>query len=351
MAIITPEELTKPKAVEPSTPVAAEGLPPASTPPQEPVNTSVTTETTDLEPINKVLQAMQAEGLTYGQAFDKYYPKPTRNTANEQTIRKQQKLAIFSDMLRLVTEGVGAAGGATIAQRDQRNPYAGLQARLMQEYSTYAKNMQDWQSKGVDAAMKDLQMRSDMYRNAPKTRTTVQNNDWDKAKFTEGQNLEKDKMKQAREIADKDREAANQRAAASAAASAENKDPKVTQLTFADGNGTAVIPNNAYKGLMSAAFQAMMSDPNFKSNSKEIEVINNDYSFEGKTSKIQAYVEQHAHESPAAQNLIRNNAQQYTRSTGVLAPSFEKNKEPSLSPGGDRLILPRKKTTGSLLPK
>jgi len=278
--------------------------------------TSVTTEKPDYAPVNEMLKAMQEQGMGFTQAFERFYPKPQANTANEDLIRKQQKTALFADMLRLVTEGVGASKGANVQQRDQRNPYATLQAKLAQEHTLYAKNISDWQAKGVDAAMKDVQFRADAYKNAPKVKTTVANNDWERSKFERTQKQRELEMANANKQKALDR--ANSTNNANISANGKTPpDPKETQLTFADNNGTAVIANNAHEGLMSAAYQALLNDPAYagKVDAKEIEAIKNDFSFEGKKAKIRAYVEQHAHESPAAQELIKANARSYTRTS------------------------------------
>jgi len=295
----------------------------------EATNTKVTsTDTSGVQDQTlQMLKAMKDQGLTYSQAFDKYYPKPTANTASEDLIRKQQKTALFADALRLVTDTVGAAKGATVYQRDQTKPYAALQNRLMQEHALFANNMADWQSKGVDSAMKGVSLSNDLYKanlqNAPKT--TIENNQWNRKKFEQEQQALKDK--QANDNKQKELDRKNHITTANIAhAGSGANDPKVTQLVFADNNGVAVVPNHKYEGLMSAAYQAMLTDPNYKGkiDSREIEAITNDYSFEGKKAKVREYVQQHAHESPAAQEIIKGNSDRYTRNN-VAAPAQTNN--------------------------
>lgn len=315
--------------------------------PQEPVNTSVTTEEADLSGVddatNRIIQGMKDEGLTYAQAYQKYYPKPVMNTPAIDSTRKLQKAALIADMIRLATEGVGAFAGSNISRRDSSQAQSALAQRLANEYNQYNKNLQEWQTKGVDAAMKDVQLRSDLYgrmlSNAPKKRTTVQDNAWDKEKFSKQQ-------AQTKEIADENREAANQRsknsiAAANtrAAATRDNsKKDNYVSVVFADNSGSASIPKDKEKSFYNAAYQAMLNDPAFAQagnrDAKEIERINNDFSFEGKSAKIKVYVDQYIHESPKALELLKSNAVEFNRKpaqSGNAAPWLKKtntNKAP-----------------------
>jgi hypothetical protein len=234
-------------------------------------NTTVTKETADYEPINDMLKAMQDQGMTYGQAFERYYPKPTANTGGEELIRKQQKTALFADMMRLVTEGVGANKGATVTQRDQRNPYTALQAKLAQEYAQYAKNMTDWQAKGVDVAMKDMQMRADLYKTAPKTKTTQEDKSWDRSKFDQEQQAGKDKMLNDNKQKALDRANARKIAAGHDATTRENKDPKTVEYilnaTVHDTNSgrnlpsrvTYSVPKSAEKSVVGNIYNEMVN--------------------------------------------------------------------------------------------
>lgn len=316
-------------------------------------NTSVTTETTDVSGVQdatmKMVKAMQDEGLTYSQAFEKFYPQPTRNTNTEADIRRRQKLATFSDMLRLAAEGIGAAKGATVQRRDQSQPHAGLAAKLAQEYATYSANLNEWQKKGVEAVMKDIQTAQDLHAknlaNAPKTRRTVEDNQWDREKFETQQAFDEKKLAQDKALADKDRAAANYRASVSAGGS----QPKQIEIVFADNNGTAVIDDRAADSLYNAAYRAMLDDPSFMNSgnkdAKQIEAINNDYTPEGKASKIKVYVDQHAHESPKALELIRDKSVKYTRSD---KPSQDKQ-----ATGGGKapwLVVPEPKQKSNKAP-
>lgn len=307
-------------------------------------NTSTTTETTDTSGVQdatmKMVQAMQNEGLTYSQAFEKFYPKPVRNTATEEDLRRRQKLALFSDMFRLATEGVGAFKGASIQKRDQSQPYAGLAGKLAQEYATYSAGLNEWQKKGVDAVMNDIKNANELYSknlaNAPKTRVTTEDKRWDREKFQTQQAFDEKKLKQDKDLADKDRKAANYRASVSAG----THEPKQTQIIFADNNGTALIDNKKVDSLYNSAYQAMLNDPTFMNSgnrdAKQIEAINNDYSFEGKAAKIKVYVDQHSHESPSALELIKKNAVSYTRADA--AP--QSTQSAPASPAAPWLVVP-----------
>lgn len=291
-------------------------------------NTSVTTETTDVSGVQdatmKMVKAMQDEGLTYSQAFEKFYPQPTRNTNTEADIRRRQKLATFSDMLRLAAEGIGAAKGATVQRRDQSQPHAGLAAKLAQEYATYSANLNEWQKKGVEAVMKDIQTAQDLHAknlaNAPKTRRTVEDNQWDREKFETQQAFDEKKLAQDKELADKDRGAANYRASVSAGGSQE---PKTILIPFPDNNGAYEINKDSRKEILVSAYQAMLDDPVFvkeRGAPADIEKMLNDYDGDTRAERMANFAIKNMHISPKAQALIRDNSVKYTRSDAMRQP-------------------------------
>lgn len=294
----------------------------ANAPAQQPgpnVNTSVTTEQVDADQVQEltsnIIKAMREQGLTYSQAYEKYYPRPTLNKEGVDHTQKLQKAAVIADMIRLATEGVGAFAGANINRRDSSALHNQLAARLMQQYAEYSKNMQDWQTKGVDAAMKDIQAANELYnRNlsaAPRTRTTVQDNAWDREKHRDDKMQQDKKLKQDKELA-ANANATRLRAANIAQEGKKNDPEKVTQIVFSDNSGYASIPKEREKSFYNAAYQAMLSDSTFRksgnTDAKMIESINNDYSFEGKAAKIRIYVDQYIHQSPQALELLKSNS-------------------------------------------
>lgn len=296
--------------------------------PVEPVNTSTSTESVDVSGVqdrtNQMIQAMRNEGLTYAQAFEKYNPKPVQSKGIQNT-QKLQKAAVIADMIRLATEGAGAFAGADV-QKNTTNTQGMLAQRLLQQYAEYNKNLQDWQAKGVDAAAKDVQLANKLYeRNlaaAPKTRTTVQDNAWDRKKHEED-------TKAANKRAEDANRAANQRAAqsnatriqaAQIAKEGRGDDEKgLTTIVLGDNSGSAKISKAAEKSFYNAAYQVMLNDPAFmnvgNATSKELQKINDDVSFEGKAAKIRVYVDQHLHESPKALELLQSNAVEFNRNT------------------------------------
>lgn len=291
-----------------------------------PVNTSTSTETVDVSGVqdatNNIIQSMRNEGLTYAQAYEKYNPKPTANQSGMQNTQKLQKAAVIADMIRLATEGAGAFAGANVQRRDT-NVQGALAQRLLQQYAEYDKNLRDWNAKGVDAAMKDVQLANKLYeRNlaaAPKTRTTVQDNAWDRKKHEEDKEVQREGIKAA------DKRAANANAtriqAANISKEGKNDDEKgLTTIVFGDNSGSAKISKAAEKSFYNAAYQAMLNDPAYKADGKDIQRITNDLSFEGQAGKIKVYVDQNIHKSPVALKLLEGNATEFNR-PGVSAPA------------------------------
>lgn len=293
--------------------------------PAVPVNTSTSTETVDVsgvqEATNKIMRSLREEGLGYAQAYEKYNPKPQVDKSGMQNTQKLQKAAVIADMIRLATEGVGAFAGANVQRRDS-NVQGALAQRLLQQYAEYDKNLKEWNAKGVDAAMKDVQLANKLYeRNlaaAPKTRTTVQDNAWDRQKHKE----DKDVQIQGIKAADKRAAAANATRIQAANISKQGKtdDEKgLTTIVFGDNSGSAKIPKAAEKSFYNAAYQAMLNDPAYKADGKDIERIKNDLSFEGQAGKIKVYVDQNIHKSPVALKLLEGNAAEFNRSQATTA--------------------------------
>lgn len=302
--------------------------------PVEPVNTSTSTESVDVSGVqdrtNQMIQAMRNEGLTYAQAFEKYNPKPVQSKGIQNT-QKLQKAAVIADMIRLATEGAGAFAGADV-QKNTTNTQGMLAQRLLQQYAEYNKNLQDWQAKGVDAAAKDVQLANKLYeRNlaaAPRTRTTVQDNAWDRQKHKE----DKDVQIQGIKAADKRAAAANATRiqAANISKEGKNDDEKgLTTIVFGDNSGSAKIPKAAEKSFYNAAYQAMLNDPAYKADGKDIERIKNDLSFEGQAGKIKVYVDQNIHKSPVALKLLQGNAAEFNRAPAPTAAP----QQPVFNPG------------------
>jgi hypothetical protein len=319
-----------------------------------PVNTSTSVESVDVSGVqdatNNIINSMREQGLTYAQAFEKYHAKPQLNQTGVDNTRKLQKAAVIADMIRLATEGVGAFAGANVQRRDSSQVQGQLANRLLQQYAEYNKNMQDWNTKGVDAAMKDVQLANKLYdRNlaaAPKTRTTTQDNAWDRAKHAEDKDVAREGITAANSRNSESIQAANKRAAAANAArlqaaqiakDAKNDEEKgLTTIVFGDNSGKAKISKAAEKSFYNAAYQAMLSDPTFKSTgnatAKEIEQINNDLSFEGKASKIRVYVDQHLHESPKALQLLQSNATSFERNVAPEQPQTRQSSGAGVAP-------------------
>lgn len=282
------------------------------------VNTSTTTETVDLSGVNdrtnQIIKSMQDEGLTYAQAYQKYNPKPVQDVDLAAQTRKAQKYALFSDMLRLTMEGIGASKGATVNRRDQSQPYSYLHNKLATELATYQKNLTEWQAKGVEAVMKDVQMRNDLYTKglstAPRTRTTVENKEWDRKRF-EIEQAQKDKeLKQRKEIADADRNAANFRDQNN------DKTEKFVDVPFVDNKGGYTLPKESATNILVATYEAMLQDPEFiqvKGSPAEIEKTLSDYDGSAKAERMRNFAIRNAHLSPKAQELLRKNAQSYSR--------------------------------------
>lgn len=309
---------------------------PANPAPAFPVNTSTSTETVDVSGVqdatNKIIQSMRNEGLTYAQAYEKYNPKPGVNQSGIQNTQKLQKAAVIADMIRLATEGVGAFAGANVPRRDSSQVQGALAQRLLQQYAEYDKNLKEWKAKGVDAAMKDVQLANKLYeRNlaaAPRTRTTVQDNAWDRQKHKE----DKDVQIQGIKAADKRAAAANATRiqAANISKEGKNDDEKgLTTIVFGDNSGSAKIPKAAEKSFYNAAYQAMLNDPAYKADGKDIDRIKNDLSFEGQAGKIKVYVDQNIHKSPVALKLLQGNAAEFNRAPAPTAAP----QQPVFNPG------------------
>lgn len=309
---------------------------PANPAPAVPVNTSTSTETVDVSGVqdvtNQIIRALRNEGLMYAQAYEKYNPKPTVDKSGMQNTQKLQKAAVIADMIRLATEGVGAFAGANVQRRDS-NVQGALAQRLLQQYAEYDKNLKEWSAKGVDAAMKDVQLANKLYeRNlaaAPRTRTTVQDNAWDRKKHEEDKEVQREGIQAANTRNRESINAANSRAAASNATriqaaniskEGKNDDEKgLTTIVFGDNSGSAKISKAAEKSFYNAAYQAMLNDPAYKADGKDIERIKNDLSFEGQAGKIKVYVDQNIHKSPVALKLLEGNATEFNRAPAPAA--------------------------------
>lgn len=280
-------------------------------------NTKVTT--TDVSGVQaqtmNMLKAMKDQGLTFADAFKRFYPQPTQNTDREKSIRAQQKAALFADALRLVAEGWGAKKGANVNVRDQRNPYASLQARLQQEYATYAKNMNDWRTKGVDAVMKDVQMGSDLYgknlANAPKT--TTETNDWNRQKFEEEQKRKSDEAAKARQFTAS--ENAKNRANATQNAQIAHSNTQDKDPVYTSPNGDITIAKNAASSTLNQAFTLMKADPAKGQEAKDYEkniLANYALNSEIYKQKLSDYIEGTWHQYPDAAKYMQSKAKSST---------------------------------------
>lgn len=321
------------------------------TPTDIPVNTSTSTETVDVTGVqdatNKIIQSMRNEGLTYAQAYEKYNPKPQADKSGMQNTQKLQKAAVIADMIRLATEGVGAFAGANVQRRDSSQVQGALAQRLLQQYAEYDKNLKEWNAKGVDAAMKDVQLANKLYeRNlaaAPKTRTTVQDNAWDRQKHEEDKSVQREGIQAANTRNRESINAANSRAAASNATriqaaniSKEGKtdDEKgLTTIVFGDNSGSAKISKGAAEQFYNAAYRVILNDPAFRTRkmntTDQIDLIERDTSLEGQASKIKVYVDQYLHESPKAIELLKSHATEFNRAPAPAAAP----QQPAFNPG------------------
>jgi hypothetical protein len=297
-----------------------------------------------------MLKAMKEQGLTFADAFKRFYPQPTQNTDREKEIRRQQKAALFADALRLVAEGWGASKGGKVNVRDQRSPYASLQARLQQEYATYAKNLNDWQSKGVDAMMKDVQMGSDIYgknlSNAPKT--TVENNQWDRQKFEKEQKFKADEAAKQRNLTASEgaKNRANSTRNAEIAHSAIGDKDKNPVYTSPDGDIT--LDKNAASSTLNQAFTLMKADPTKGQAAKDYEknlLANFALDSEIYKQKLSDYIEGNWHLYPEAAKYMNSKAikSTYGGATTATAPTTTaappaKKTIPGISPNSKKKI-------------
>lgn len=324
------------------------------------VNTSTTTESVDFSGVNdrtnQIIKAMQDEGLTYAQAYQKFNPKPVRDVDLAAQTRKAQKYALFSDMLRLTMEGVGASKGATVNRRDQSQPYSYLHNKLATELATYQKNLTEWQAKGVEAVMKDVQMRNDIYSknlaNAPKTRTTVENKEWDRQRFEIEQSTKEKEMKQRKEIADADRNAANFRDQNN---DKSDKTEKYVEVPFVDNKGGYTLPKESATNILVATYEAMLQDPEFiraKGSPADIEKTLSDYDGSTKAERMRNFAIRNAHLSPKAQELLRKNSQSYSREeTPEATPARIEIPGMFTPPGTQTRSRAQSRTTTSTQPK
>lgn len=301
----------------------------------EATNTKVTT--TDVSGVQAqtvdMLKAMKEQGLTFADAFKRFYPQPIQNTDREKEIRRQQKAALFADALRLVAEGWGASKGGKVNVRDQRSPYANLQARLQQEYATYTKNLTDWQSKGVDAMMKDVQMGSDIYgknlANAPKT--TVENNQWDRTKFQQEQKFKAAEAVKQRNLTAS--EGAKNRANSTHNAEIAHDAAGGKNPIYTSPDGDITLDKNAASSTVNQAFTLMKADPAKGQEAKAYEnniLANYALNSEIYKQKLSDYIEGNWHQYPKAAEYMRSKAISSTYKGAASPPA--KKAIPGVSP-------------------
>ena len=96
-----------------------------------------------------LLQVTLSEGKQYtvfkkvqtlSEQFASMYKEPTYDYNSEKEINKRKKMALLADMVRLVTEGVGAFNGSNVQQRNQQLPYSYLENEIRTNQAKYAQN-------------------------------------------------------------------------------------------------------------------------------------------------------------------------------------------------------------------